>query len=52
MLAYSLHDIARILGQQRTCSDLLVVLDEYTTKDLDEVKLGVLTHLVEFLEVS
>ena len=52
VLAYSLHDIARILGQERTCSDLLSVLDEYTTKDVDDVKLGVLTHLVELLEVS
>ena len=43
VLAYSLHDVALILGQERACSDLLSVLDEYTTKDVDDVKLGVLT---------
>lgn len=51
MLAYSLHELALILGQERACSDLLAVLDEYTTKDVDDVKLGVLTHLTELLSV-
>ena len=51
VLAYSLHDVALILGQERACSDLLSVLDEYTTKDVDDVKLGVLTHLTELLSV-
>ena len=51
VLAYSLHELALILGQERACSDLLAVLDEYTTKDVDDVKLGVLSHLTELLSV-
>ncbi len=52
MLAFSLHEIATILGQEKTVLDLLAVLDEYCTKDLDDVKYGVLTHLADFFEAS
>ena len=52
MLAFSLHEIATILGQEKTVSDLLAVVDEYCTKDLDDVKYGVLNHLADFFEAS
>ena len=51
MLAHSLHELARILGAGRTSSDLLPVFEEYCTKDVDDVKVGVLAHLAEFFEV-
>ena len=51
MLACSLHELAGILGQEKTCSELLGILDEYATKDVDDVKQGLLNHLAEFFEV-
>lgn len=51
-LAFSLHELARVLGTDYTCSDLLPVFEEYCTKDIDDVKIGVLSHLVDFFEVS
>ena len=51
VLAHSIHEIAHMLGSNRTVSDLLSVVYEYTTKDLDDVKTGVLAHLSEFFEV-
>ena len=51
MLAHSLHELARILGAGHTSSDLLPVFEEYCTKDVDDVKVGVLAHLAEFFEV-
>ncbi len=52
VLAFSLHEIAVILGQDKTVADLLSVVDEYCTKDVDDVKFGVLNHLADFFEVS
>uniref|UniRef100_A0A1X7T641 Uncharacterized protein n=1 Tax=Amphimedon queenslandica TaxID=400682 RepID=A0A1X7T641_AMPQE len=40
-----------MLGSNRTVSDLLSVVNEYATKDLDDVKTGVLAHLSEFFEM-
>ena len=51
MLAFSLHELARILGTQTTVADLYPTFEEYCTKDVDDVKIGVLTHLTEFFEV-
>ena len=51
VLAHSLHELARILGAGRTSSDLLPIFEEYCTKDVDDVKVGVLAHLAEFFEV-
>lgn len=46
--AYSLHGIARIIGPERTESDLVQIFALYLM-DLDDVKQGVLEHLAEFL---
>ena len=51
MLAFSLHELARVLGTEITCQDILPIFEEYCTKDVDDVKIGTLTHLAEFLEV-
>ncbi|CAO3606909.1 unnamed protein product [Mucor fragilis] len=48
--AYSLHDIARIVGAERTERDLVQIFALYLM-DLDDVKQGVLEHLSEFLNV-
>lgn len=52
MLAHSIHELARILGRERTVNDLLTLVDEYTSKDLDDIKMGILLHLAEFFEVT
>ncbi|KAI8389312.1 armadillo-type protein [Blakeslea trispora] len=49
-LACSLHEIARIIGFERTKSDLVHIFALYLM-DLDIVKQGVLEHLSEFLSV-
>lgn len=49
-LSYSLHEVARIVGTERTEEDLMPAFDLYL-KDLDQVKLGVVTHLSKFLQV-
>ena len=41
-----------MLGSNRTITDLLSVVSEYSTKDLDDVKMGILAHLSEFFEVG
>ncbi|KAI7878973.1 ARM repeat-containing protein [Lichtheimia hyalospora FSU 10163] len=46
--AYSLHEIARIIGPDRTERDLVQIFALYLM-DLDDVKQGVLEHLAEFL---
>ncbi|KAI8099944.1 armadillo-type protein [Halteromyces radiatus] len=46
--AYSLHEIARIIGPERTERDLVQIFALYLM-DLDDVKQGVLEHLAEFL---
>ena len=51
MLAFSLHELARILGTHTTVTDLYSTFEEYCTKDVDDVKIGVLSHLTEFIEV-
>ena len=48
--AYSLHDIARIIGPERTERDLVQIFALYLM-DLDDVKQGVIEHLSEFLSV-
>lgn len=51
VLAYSLHELARILGPETTIADLFPTFEEYCTKDVDDVKIGALSHLAEFFEV-
>lgn len=52
VLAFSLHELARVLGSEVTYRDILPVFEEYCTKDIDDVKIGALTHLADFFEVS
>ncbi|CAI9715732.1 serine/threonine-protein phosphatase 4 regulatory subunit 1-like isoform X2 [Octopus vulgaris] len=49
-LAFSIHKLAVILGEDITHKDLVPVFDGFL-KDLDEVRIGVLKHLMEFLKL-
>ncbi|XP_061166602.1 serine/threonine-protein phosphatase 4 regulatory subunit 1-like isoform X2 [Saccostrea echinata] len=49
-LAFSIHEMAIILGDDITHRDLVPVFDGFL-KDLDEVKIGVLKHLADFLRL-
>lgn len=49
-LASSIHEIAMILGEELTATDLVPIYDGFI-KDLDEVRIGVLKHLATFLEI-
>lgn len=49
-LASSIHEIGAILGQEVVTNDLLPVFDGFI-KDLDEVRIGVLKHLSDFLRL-
>lgn len=49
-LAFSLHELAGILGDQLTAAHLLPVFNSFL-KDLDEVRIGVLKHLYDFLKL-
>lgn len=49
-LASSIHEIALILGEELTVSDLMPIYDGFI-KDLDEVRIGVLKHLATFLKI-
>lgn len=49
-LASSIHEIALILGEELTVTDLMPIYDGFI-KDLDEVRIGVLKHLATFLKI-
>lgn len=49
-LAFSIHELALILGDQLTAEDLVPIFNGFL-KDLDEVRIGVLRHLYDFLKV-
>lgn len=49
-LAHALHEVAAILGQELTEKDLCPFFELFM-KDLDEVKVGVVKHISEFLSV-
>ncbi|XP_042638323.1 serine/threonine-protein phosphatase 4 regulatory subunit 1-like [Orycteropus afer afer] len=49
-LAFSIHELAVILGDQLTAADLVPVFNGFL-KDLDEVRVGVLKHLYDFLKL-
>eukprot|EP00741_Cyanophora_paradoxa_P023681 tig00021612_g22875.t1 len=49
-LAFSVHEMARILGPEVTAGTLLPIFDGFL-KDLDEVKVGVVRHLAAFLRL-
>ncbi|CAF0779211.1 unnamed protein product [Didymodactylos carnosus] len=49
-LAYSLHELAKILTTQQTEEDLCPVFESFL-RDVDEVKIGIITHLAEFFKL-
>lgn len=49
-LAFSIHELAVILGDEIAQSDLVPVFNGFI-KDLDEVRIGVLKHLAHFLRL-
>ncbi|XP_075069393.1 serine/threonine-protein phosphatase 4 regulatory subunit 1 isoform X2 [Mixophyes fleayi] len=49
-LAFSIHELALILGDSLTAADLLPIFNGFL-KDLDEVRVGVLKHLYDFLKL-
>ena len=48
-MAYSLHALADILTPEQVEEDLCPVFDSFF-RDVDEVKIGILSHLAQFLE--
>lgn len=50
-VASCLHELALILGPDIATKHLTPIFDGFT-KDLDEVRIGVLKHLASFLQVS
>ncbi|XP_038187448.1 serine/threonine-protein phosphatase 4 regulatory subunit 1-like isoform X2 [Arvicola amphibius] len=50
-LAFSIHELAVILGDQLTAADLVPIFSGFL-KDLDEVRVGVLKHLYDFLKAA
>ncbi|XP_018093741.1 serine/threonine-protein phosphatase 4 regulatory subunit 1 isoform X2 [Xenopus laevis] len=49
-LAFSIHELAVILGDKNTAADLVPIFNGFL-KDLDEVRIGVLKHLYDFLKL-
>jgi len=49
-LAFSMHQLALIVGEEITHNDLVPVFDGFL-KDLDEVRIGVLKHLAEIFRL-
>ncbi len=49
-LAHSLHEVARIVGQPVAERTLLTIFEAFVS-DLDEIKMGVVSHLAAFLAV-
>lgn len=49
-LAFSIHELAQILGDRLTAEDLVPIFNGFL-KDLDEVRIGVLRHLYDFLKL-
>lgn len=49
-LAFSIHDLALILGQDICVADLVPIFNGFL-KDLDEVRVGVLKHLYDFINI-
>ena len=49
-LAYSIHELAIILGTESTQCDLVPIFDSFI-KDVDEVRIGIVANLTKFLRV-
>ena len=45
-----MHELAVIVGEDATVRDLVPVFDQFLC-DLDEVRIGVLKHLADFIKV-
>lgn len=50
-LAFSICELAAILGDRFTAADLVPIFNGFL-KDLDEVRIGILKHLYDFLKVG
>lgn len=50
IVASSIHELAVILGEDLATEDLVPVFSGFM-KDLDEVRIGALKHLADFLKV-
>lgn len=50
-IASSLHCVASLIGPKRSEEELVPVFDSYLTKDLEEVKMGVVKNMAAFLSV-
>ncbi|XP_064640265.1 serine/threonine-protein phosphatase 4 regulatory subunit 1-like isoform X2 [Lineus longissimus] len=49
-LAFSIHELAVIVGEEITARDLVPIYNDFI-KDLDEVKIGAVKHLAEFVKL-
>jgi len=49
-LAYSIHELAIILGTDNTQIDLVPIFDSYI-KDVDEVRIGIVSSLTKFFRI-
>uniref|UniRef100_A0A2P2I1T4 Serine/threonine-protein phosphatase 4 regulatory subunit 1-like n=2 Tax=Hirondellea gigas TaxID=1518452 RepID=A0A2P2I1T4_9CRUS len=50
-LAYSMHEMAAILGAQQTTADLLPLFKDFTLNEPECVRIGVLENLAQFVKV-
>jgi serine/threonine-protein phosphatase 4 regulatory subunit 1 len=50
-LAYSLHEVARILGEIRVVEEELIPVFEDMIQDAEIVQLGIMKHLAVFLSM-
>lgn len=50
-LAYSMHQMASILGEEHAAADLLPLFKEFTVNEPECVRIGVLENLAEFVRV-
>ncbi|EDO37086.1 predicted protein, partial [Nematostella vectensis] len=49
-LAFSIHELAQVLGEDLTKTELVPTFNSFL-KDLDEVRIGVLKHLADFIKL-
>ncbi len=49
-LAFSIHEMALILGDEVTTVDLVPIFNGFL-RDLDEVRIGVLKHFADFVKL-
>ena len=50
-LAFSMHEIIKLLNETDMKNDIVSIFDDFCC-DVDEVKIGALSHLSQFLKVS